>query len=133
MKGIGLIVHCNMKFQPDEIRYLYDNTMFTHRKIEIGTCPKCSKQLVRLVEKRIVDGKVFDTTYKEKLAERTLKEYEDDIMYSTLDQAKQKKVLHGFRYGENYERTNKSTGEVTMTQKAVDFFGNKETVKKFKL
>ena len=34
----------------------------------------------------------------------------------------------GFRYGENTERINKKTGESTIIQKAVDFYGNKERV-----
>ena len=122
-----------MRFQPDEIQFLRDNSMFTHRKLEIATCPKCQKLLARFIEKRITDGKLFDTTYKEQNAKRVIKECSDDIEYTSLDFAKPNKTLHGFRYGENFERINKNTGEVTITQKAVDFYGNKEEVKKFKV
>ena len=52
----------------------------------------------------------------------------NEVDFSSLDIPKQNKVLYGFRYGENTERINKKTGESTIIQKAVDFYGNKERV-----
>lgn len=127
-----MLVHCHKKFRPDEIQYLIDNSMFTHRRIETGTCPECEKLIVRLYERRIIDNKVFDSTYTEQRAKRVLKENANDIEYTSLDYPKQNSALYGFRYGQNNERKNKSTGETTITQKAVDFYGNKEVVKSFK-
>lgn len=126
-----LLVHCNTKFRPEEIQFLKDNDMFTHRRLEIGVCPRCEKLLARFIEKRILDDKIFDTTYKNERAERVIKELKDDILYTNLDTLKQD-GLYGYRYGINTERTNKTTGETTVTQKACDFYGNKEVVKKFK-
>ena len=120
-----------MKFRPEEIQFLYNNEMFSHRRLEIGCCPKCDKLLARLVETRIVDGKVFDTTYKNVNAERVIRELKNDIQYTSLDLPKHD-GLYGFRYGENSERVNKKTGERTITQKACDFYGSKEVIKKFK-
>lgn len=119
-----------MRFRPEEIQFLYDNEMFTHRKLEIGCCPKCDKLLARLTEKRIVDGKIFDTTYKNIRAQEVIRELKEDIQYTSLDAPKQN-GLFGFRYGENKERINKKTGEVTITQKACDFYGSKEVIKTF--
>lgn len=119
-----------MKFRPEEIQFLYNNEMFSHRRLEIGCCPKCDKLLARLVETRIVDGKVFDTTYKNVNAERIIRDLKNDIQYTSLDLPKHD-GLYGFRYGENSERVNKKTGERTVTQKACDFYGSKEVIKKF--
>lgn len=121
-----------MRFRPEEIQFLYNNEMFSHRRLEIGCCPKCDKLLARLVETRIVDGKVFDVTYKKSKAENIIRELKDQIQYTSLDAPKHD-GLFGFRYGENTERINKKTGERTVTQKACDFYGSKEVVKKFSI
>lgn len=125
----ALLVHCNMRFRPEEIQFLHNNEFFTHRRIEIGHCPKCEKLLARLVEKRVTDGQWFDTTYSRRKADKLIKAHETQVDYTSLSFPKQTKTLHGFRYGENYERVNKKTGEVTVIQKACDFHGNKEIVK----
>ena len=85
-----------MKFRPEEIQFLYNNEMFSHRRLEIGCCPKCDKLLARLVETRIVDGKVFDTTYKNVNAERIIRDLKNDIQYTSLDLPKHD-GLYGFR------------------------------------
>ena len=128
-----MIEHCNYKFRPDIIWFLKEKGLFTNRRIEIGNCPGCGRQVVRFVETRISDGKVFDDTYKKRKAEKCLKENEKDVVYTSADSIQSgKKCLFGFRYGENKERINKKTGEVTVIQKACDWYGNKETVKEFK-
>ena len=122
-----------MKCRPEEIQFLYSNTIFTHRKLEIGHCPKCGKLLARLVEKRVTDGKIFETTYSKSKAQRLINECKDEIEYSSLDVPKTRKVLHGFRYGENREKINPKTGEKTIIQMACDFYGSKEKVKAIRI
>ena len=124
-----MLVHCNMKIRPDEIWFLFPNSDFINRRLEIATCPKCEHLIVRLVEHRITDGKVFDDTLSRKKAIRLMNELRNSIDYTSLDSPKQPKTLYGFRYGENKERFNKRTGVTTVIQKAVDFYGNKEKVK----
>ena len=127
-----MLIHCNSKFRPKETLFLSDNMLFTNRKIETGVCPICEKLLVRLVEKRILDDEIFDNTYTGFKAEKVLKKYEDEILYTSLNCIKQK-GLFGYRYGINTQRTDKNSGDITVIQKACDFFGNKEIVKKFKI
>lgn len=124
-----MLVHCNLKFRPAEIQFLYNNDYFTHRKLEIGTCPVCNKLIARLVEKRVTDGQWFDTVEKKAKAEKLIREHENEIEYTSLNINNYKKIPYGFRYGINQEKVNKKTGEVTITQKACDFYGNNETVK----
>ncbi len=123
-----MLVHCNMKIRADEIWFLFSNEEFTNRRLEIAICPKCDKQLARLVETRIQDNKRLDVMYSAKKAKRLIESCRNEVDFSSLDIPKQNKVLYGFRYGENTERINKKTGESTIIQKAVDFYGNKERV-----
>lgn len=125
-----MLVHCNMRVRPDEIWFLFRNDEFTNRRLEMATCPKCENTIARLVETRITDGKIFDSTVSRRKAKRLINEHRNEIDYSSLSFPKGNKVLYGFRYGENIERTNKKTGESTIIQKACDFYGNKEQVKK---
>lgn len=120
-----------MTFRPEEIQFLFSNDFFTHRRIEIGHCPKCEKLLARLVEKRVTDGQWFDSVYSKQKAEKLIKAHENQIEYTSLSYPKPNKTLHGFRYGENFERVNKKTGTTQVVQKACDFYGNKEVVKKY--
>lgn len=125
-----MIVHCNNKFSPNEIMFLSDNDMFNHRRIEIGECPICSKFVVRLVETRNRDGKVFDSTYNDDrgMATRTLKEYQDEVLYSSSNLAKGNNGLYGFCYGENIEKVDKKTGKTSVIVKRCDFYNNKEVI-----
>lgn len=123
-----MLVHCNTKFRPDEIQFLYDDEIFTNRKLEIGVCPHCEKLIAKLTEHRKVDNMYCEMVQSKSKAERLIKECSNDIWYSSLDANKPNKVLYGFRYGENTETINKKTGEKIITQKACDWFGNKEKV-----
>ena len=123
-----MLVHCNMKIRADEIWFLFSNSEYTNRRLEIAICPKCDKLLARLVETRIQDNKRFDNQFSCRKAKRLIESCRNEIDFSSLDIPKQPKVLYGFRYGENKERINKKTGEVTIIQNAVDFYGNKERV-----
>lgn len=117
-----------MKVRADEIWFLFSNSEFTNRRLEITICPKCDKLLARLVETRIQDNKRFDNQFSCRKAKRLIESCRNEVDYSSLDIPKQPKVLYGFRYGENKERINKKTGETTIIQNAVDFYGNKERV-----
>lgn len=123
-----MLVHCNSKHRADEILFLFSNNEYINRRLEILICPICDKQLARLVQTRIEDNKKIDTLLSGKKAKRLIESCRNEVDFSSLDTPKQKKVLYGFRYGENRERVNKKTGESTVVQMAVDFYGNKEKV-----
>ena len=123
-----MIVHCNMKIRPDEIWFLFSNADYFNRRLEMVICPVCNNQVARLVQQSKVDGEIKEITVSRRKAKRLIKEHIGDKEYSSLDVPKQRKVLYGFRYGENKEKINKKTGERTVIQKACDFYGNKEIV-----
>lgn len=124
-----MIVHCNRKFEPYVIQFLKDNEEYSHRSLEIGICPECTHQVAKLVERRKSDGVKTMTQVSRRKAKRLILECEKDIEYTSLDTPKRTKSLYGFRYGENTERIRKD-GTRTVIQKACDFNGNKEIVKK---
>lgn len=124
-----MLVHCNMKVRPDIIQFLCDDDMFMERKLEIGTCPKCLKLLAKITERRKTDSRYFEGAYSEEQAKRLIKDCSGDILYTSND-LKQDKVLCGWVYGENRESTDKRTGERVITQKACDFYGTKQVIKK---
>ena len=126
--GGFMIVHCNMKLRPNEIWFLVDNDTFTNRRLELGVCPVCDHNVVRLVETRIEDNKVFETTTQRRKANRLMNSLKSEISYSSLDSRITNKSLFGWRYGESKE-VRKKDGTIVVTQKAVDFYGNKEIVK----
>lgn len=125
-----MFVHCNLKFRADETMFLFDKDNFIKRKLKVGRCPVCGKLVARLIETRVQDNKVFDTFYYKQKAEQIIEKLIDEVNYSSLDALPKDGTLYGFRYGENKERINKKTGKCIITQKACDFFGNKEIVKK---
>lgn len=127
-----MLVHCNSKHRADEILFLFSNGEFTNRRLEILVCPICENKIARLVQTRISDNKKIDTLYSGKKAKRLIDACRNEVDFSSLDSPKQKKVLYGFRYGENREVVNKKTGESIIIQSAVDFYGNKEKVKQIK-
>lgn len=121
-----------MRVRAEEIQFLFSNSDFTHRKLEITHCPKCDKLLAKLTEKRIIDGKIFEMQVQQNKAQKLINSCKDEIEYTSLDCPKGRRTLFGFRYGENKEYINKKTSEVTVVQKSCDFYGNKETIKKIK-
>lgn len=123
-----MLVHCNLKFRPEEILFLVNTDEFINRRLEIGICPVCEKKLARLVETRIADNITFDETVSRRKANRLIKSIQGQIMYSSLDVNNNGKTLFGWRYGVNTEKTYKD-GTTKVIQKSKDFYGNSETVK----
>lgn len=129
-ESLSLLIHCNSKFKPQQVQFLFNNFSFINRKLEIGVCPHCEHLIAKLTEKRIVDGRLFEKICTRRKATRLINSLKDEIEYTSTDFPKPSKTLFGFRYGENREKINKKTGVSIIIQKACDFYGNKEVVKK---
>ena len=125
-----MLEHCNRTFRAEEIWFLRSNNNFTNRKLEIGKCPDCNKQIVLLAEKRLIDSKNFKTILSGKKANKIINECRNEIEYTSLDILNVKGQPFGFKYGENKEVRDKRTGKVTKIEKACDFYGNKEVIRK---
>lgn len=126
-----MLIHCNMRIRPNEIWFLRSNSDFTDRKLEIGVCPKCGKDMCRLIETRLADNVKFDQQYNKGKVKHIMNQYIEEVEYSSLDILPTKGSLYGFRYGETKEKVNKKTGEITITEKACDFYGNKDVINRY--
>lgn len=123
-----MIVHCNMKINPEVVWFLYPDENYTDRKLYITHCPVCRKLLIRYIRKGIMTGSVLSDTYTKGKAEKLLESFRKEKEYTSFDLIK-KKGIYGFRYGENVIKKGKD-GKKVLVQKSVDFYGNKEIVSK---
>ena len=126
-----LLVHCNSKFRPYVIWFLFPNEGFYNRKVEFGFCPHCNKDIACYVEYRKSDDMKFVTYCKKRQADTFREMYKADIEYKSTDLIINKGMPYGWVYGENKQKIDKKTGEITYRQVACDFYGNKEEIKRF--
>ena len=126
-----MLVHCNTKFKPYVTWFLLPTSGFYNRSIEFGYCPHCNKSVACIIERRKVDDQQFVKYVKHWEVDKLREQYRHEIDYKSTDLLIQKGVPYRWVYGVNKQQVNKKTGEVTYTQTACDFYGNKEIVKKF--
>lgn len=124
-----MIIHCAMKISPTEVLFLRDTDTCFRRTFQITTCPKCGKKLGLLTQyvKTTKERKQvkFKTTEK---TEKAYRKYKIEANYSSFDIPKSDTTF-GLRYG-SYT-TNKKNGKVVgYTEKAKDFYGKTETLRK---
>lgn len=96
-----------MVFKADDTWYLQSlnstkpEKMFIKRRLFIGKCPKCKKEVVMLVEVRAFDNRIFVQIAIGANAERIKNNEKKRIIYTSNSVPKGK--LSGFVYGENVE------------------------------
>ena len=127
-----MLVHCNSKFKPYITWFLFPNSGFYNRSIEFGYCPHCCKDIACIVEYRKSDGFKFCKYIKQRDVNKIREQYKHEVEYKSTDLINPKGNPYGWVFGVNKESTDKKTGEVTVTQEACDFYGNKEVVKKYR-
>ncbi len=121
--------HC-CRFKPDDIYYLYDNDLFSSRKLSIGFCPICHKPVAELIEFRF-DGIVNKESVSGVAANDLMLSLSDQIYYSMREcnYSKVRSKPYGWKFGLN--KVVKSKDKEYVKQYACDFYGNKELVKSF--
>ncbi len=124
-----MIVHCSMKISPEVVLFLHDTDTCFRRTFQITTCPKCGKTLGLLTQyvKATKERKQikFKTTEK---AEKAYRKYKMEANYTSADIPKSDTTF-GLRYG-SYTENRKNGKIVGYTEKATDFYGKSETLKK---
>ena len=122
--------HC-CEFDAFDIWYLKDNESFTNRVLFIGDCPICKKHVVILNQKNIKINGFVSVKKIGDSAKKFTKEVKSEIAYTRnkLNKAMFESKPYSWRYGVNKEKTDKNGNKVE-EQYAVDFYGNKELVKK---
>ena len=124
------INHCNNDFNSYDVWFLYDNATDKNRRLLLGKCPVCKKDVVALVETRKQDGRIF---VQKETGEKAVKLIDDaivknDIVYSESElKAKQGNgAPFGLCYGDNKEIHNNKGEVVGIRVNRCDFFGQKE-------
>lgn len=122
--------HC-FEFDAYDIWYLNDTEIFTNRVLFIGDCPKCKKHVCILYQKNKNTNNLLTIKKIGEAALNLTKECKKEISYSRNEVNKMalKPKPYGWKYGLNKEKIDKS-GNVTLEQYAVDFYGNSELIKK---
>ncbi len=119
--------HC-CRFKPDDVYYLYDNDLFSSRKLSIGFCPICSKPVAELIQFRF-DGEVYKESASGIRANDLMLSLQNQIWYSMREYnySRFKSRPWGWVYGVN--KLQKAKHKEYIKQYACDFYGNKELVK----
>ena len=119
--------HC-CKFKADDIYYLAETNLYTHRKLSIGFCPVCEKPVAEVVQQRF-DGYIDRVVVSGLKANNLVFKLKDQILYSMeeCNFSKFKSKPFGWKYGIN--KSVKINGAERVKQYACDFYGNKEIVK----
>jgi len=119
--------HC-CKFLPREIYFLSDNANSTNRKLSVGICPICEKQVAEYSETTF-DGKINLVSKTGLKADKLVSDLKNEISYAASECNYRRCVSKpfGWKYGVN-KITNNKDKEI-VKQYAYDFYGNKELVK----
>jgi hypothetical protein len=88
--------HCG-KFRASNIWFLDDTLDYTDRRLQLGICPQCHREVGELFEKRKSDGLVRSTRLTRRKLDRLKEEEKYNIQYTSQDINKQtfKKKLSG--------------------------------------
>ena len=114
-----------------DIWYLENIKDFEKRKIIIGEYR--GNFTACLIETRKTDGKVFSQTEFQAKARKILENEKNRLLYKRSEFIKSRKGKpYGWTYGENKEIKNNKGQIVSIRQKRVDWFGNKELVEEYK-
>jgi len=128
--------HCNEEFEASDVWFLQSlnskepNKMFNTRRLLIGKCPVCGREVVTLVEYRVIDNQEFVQTEIGYKAEQIKQREKKRIVYT--QNTCPKGQLTGYIYGENKEIHNNSGQVVKLRQRACDWNNHKFLVKEIK-
>jgi len=128
-----LLKHCR-EFKEYDIWFLNNTQQFQDRKLFLGRCPICLKDVARLDETRISDGRIFrDSAIGHKAVSKLCDKVRHQIVVTAQEISIKKGKPYGWTYAENKEIHNNKGEVTTVRQKRCDFYGQKEEVKEFKI
>ena len=126
------INHCNNDFKAYDVWFLYDNAAFKNRRLLLGKCPVCKKDVCCLVEERKADAKIFIQKETGMQAVKLIDDAIDkkDVVYTSksLRQKQGNGAPFGLCYGQSKEIHNNKGEIVGIKINRCDFYGQKETI-----
>ena len=118
----------NISIIPYDVWFLDGTEHFCERKLLLGRTPKL-KTVVSLIEKRIIDGRIFVDTQCGIKAEKIIQNERNRIMYTRQDVLCSKRGKpFGWTYGQNKEIHNNKGEIIAIRQRRCDYFGQSEIV-----
>ena len=128
-----MLKHCR-EFKEYDIWFLCNTKQFQDRKLYLGKCPECLKDIARLDETRILDGVVFQDCAKGyKAVEKLCDKVRHQIITTAQEITIKRGKPYGLCYGENKEIHNNKGKVIATRQKCCDWYGQKEVIKEVKL
>jgi hypothetical protein len=94
MRRFGARKHCG-KFNASNIWFLDDTNECTNRRLLLGTCPQCYREIGELVETNKKTNLVLSTTYQSRALSRLKEQEKRNIQYTSQDVNSKKKLLGG--------------------------------------
>jgi len=125
------MLHCK-NFKSDDIWFLYDTDEYTERKLYLGFCPQCLKEVGELYETGKIDGKLTLTRCTGKKLTK-LKEREFCNVIYTAQQSNKDKFRKPFGWVYGVNKMSKGKNKTVIRQYRKDFNGAKELIKKIKM
>jgi hypothetical protein len=118
---------------PFDIWFLESTKDFNERKLLLGKTKK-NKTVISLIEKRIIDAKIFVDTQSGSRAEKIIRTEKNRILYTRQEAIMSRKGKpYGWTYGENKEIHNNKGEVIAIKQKRCDYYGNSEIIKDVKI
>lgn len=124
--------HCGAKIKPDEVWFLAETKECSNRILYIGFCPRCLKDFTCLVETSKTENKTFTKIKSGKKAQKEIELCRLDKLYTSIDLKIKKGKPFGWIFGENKEIHNSKGQVIEIVQKACDYYGQKEVIKRIK-
>ncbi len=122
--------HCGQKIKPSEVWYLADTKECSNRILYIAFCPRCLKDLTCLSETSKTENKIFNKIKTGVKAQKEIALCRLDKLYTAADLKIKKGKPYGWIYGENIEVHNCKGEIIEIRQKACDYYGQKEVIKR---
>lgn len=118
---------------PFDIWFLESTKDFNERKLLLGKTKK-NKTVISLIEKRIIDARIFVDTQSGSRAEKIIRTEKTRILYTRQEAIMSRKGKpYGWTYGENKEIHNNKGEVIAIKQKRCDYYGNSEIIKDVKI
>ena len=128
-----MLKHCK-EFKEFDIWYLCNTDKFQDRKLFLGKCPICLKDVAKLVETRISDGVKYTN---KAVGYKSVMKLCDKVRHHVITTAQEISIKkgkpYGLCFGDNKEIHNNKGQIIAIKQKRCDWYGQNETIKEIKV
>lgn len=122
------MLHCK-NFKSNDIWFLYDTNEYIERRLYLGFCPQCLKEVGELYEISKINNKTSLKRFTGKKLKKVKELEECNIIYTAQQINKDKfRKPFGWVYGVN--KASKGKNKTIIRQYRKDFTGAKELIKK---